>query len=100
MAQPSKSAGSAHHSAQPHGHSHQTQGSGGGDATGAIQSPIEHVVLIIKENHTLDNYFGTFPGVQGTTEPHAPDPEKSDPPHDHAAWLHRNASAPGGARRL
>jgi len=23
---------------------------------------IEHVVIIVKENHTLDNYFGTLPG--------------------------------------
>jgi phospholipase C len=26
---------------------------------------IEHVVLIVEENHTFDNYFGTFPGVDG-----------------------------------
>jgi phospholipase C len=63
-------------------------------------SPIEHVVIIVKENHTFDNYFGTFPGAAGTTKPHAPDPEKSDPPHDHHAWLHRGDPAPGGARRL
>jgi phospholipase C len=87
--------------AQHHGHSHQPQGSGkGARAGGGPSSPIEHVVILVKENHTLDNYFGTFPGVNGTNEPHAPDPEPSDPPHDHAAWLHRNAVAPGGARRL
>lgn len=28
---------------------------------------IEHVVIILKENHTFDNYFGTFPGVDGRT---------------------------------
>jgi phospholipase C len=32
-----------------------------------IQSPIQHVVIIVKENHTFDNYFGTFPGAEGTT---------------------------------
>ena len=26
---------------------------------------IEHIVIIVKENHTLDNYFGTLPGVDG-----------------------------------
>ena len=28
---------------------------------------IQHIVFIICENHTFDNYFGTFPGVDGTT---------------------------------
>lgn len=27
--------------------------------------PIQHVVLIIKENHSFDNSFGSFPGVNG-----------------------------------
>jgi phospholipase C len=22
---------------------------------------VEHVVIVVKENHTFDNYFGTFP---------------------------------------
>src|SRR5262249_3994657 len=26
-------------------------------------SQIKHVVFILKENHTFDNYFGAFPGV-------------------------------------
>jgi phospholipase C len=30
---------------------------------GAI--PIDHVFLIIKENHTFDNYFGSYPGASG-----------------------------------
>lgn len=28
---------------------------------------VEHVVIILKENHTFDNYFGTFPGADGVT---------------------------------
>ena len=28
-------------------------------------SPIEHVVVLMQENHTFDNYFGTFPGADG-----------------------------------
>ena len=30
-------------------------------------SPIQHIVFIIKENHTFDSYFGSFPGVNGAT---------------------------------
>ncbi|HZP62995.1 MAG TPA: choice-of-anchor D domain-containing protein [Terriglobales bacterium] len=29
---------------------------------------IQHFVFIIKENRTFDNYFGTFPGANGTTQ--------------------------------
>jgi len=31
----------------------------------APMTPIEHIVVIMKENHAFDNYFGTFPGVDG-----------------------------------
>ena len=24
-----------------------------------MANPIEHIVIIVKENHTFDNYFGT-----------------------------------------
>jgi len=27
--------------------------------------PIEHFIFIIQENHSFDNYFGTFPGANG-----------------------------------
>lgn len=57
-------------------------------------NPIEHIVIIVKENHTFDNYFGTFPGANGAGNlQHAPDPPKSDPPHDHAAWLQATSHA-------
>jgi phospholipase C len=49
--------------------------------------PVEHVVIIVKENHTFDNYFGTYPGAAGVSLPKAPDPQVADPLHDHAAWL-------------
>src|SRR5690348_9857745 len=29
--------------------------------------PIHHVVIVVKENHTFDNYFGSFPGANGTS---------------------------------
>src|SRR2546428_12340292 len=28
-------------------------------------SPIQHVIVIMKENHAFGNYFGTFPGADG-----------------------------------
>lgn len=31
----------------------------------AARSPIQHIFLIIKENHAFENYFGTFPGADG-----------------------------------
>ena len=38
---------------------------------GALTAPIplKHVVVIVKENHTFDNYFGSFPGAEGTLDP-------------------------------
>jgi phospholipase C len=59
-------------------------------ATGPAQ--IQHVVFIVKENHTFDNYFGTFPGADGVTTGrlsngqvvplgHTPDPLLADIEH-------------------
>ncbi len=31
----------------------------------ASSSPIKHLVYIVQENHSFDNYFGTYPGVNG-----------------------------------
>jgi phospholipase C len=30
-------------------------------------TPIQHVVILIKENHSFDSLFGTFPGANGAT---------------------------------
>lgn len=30
-------------------------------------TPIQHIVFMVKENRTFDNYFGTFPGANGAT---------------------------------
>ena len=60
--------------------------------------PIKHVVVVVKENHTFDNYFGSFPGAEGTTKckkhdgtifdcPRAPDKTDHDPSHAHSAGL-------------
>lgn len=30
-----------------------------------VQGPIQHIIFIVKENHTFDDYFGAFPGANG-----------------------------------
>ncbi|HEY6862301.1 MAG TPA: alkaline phosphatase family protein [Burkholderiales bacterium] len=54
---------------------------------------IEHVVIIVKENHGFDNYFGTFPGADGAALPRSPNPPPHDPNHRHDAWLTRKTTA-------
>ena len=58
-----------------------------------INKPIEHVVIIVKENHGFDNYFGTFPGANGATLSRSPNPPPHDPNHRHDAWLTRKTTA-------
>lgn len=41
----------------------------------------------MQENHTFDNFFGTFPGANGITEPQASNPTRSDFNHGGAATL-------------
>jgi phospholipase C len=63
----------------------------------AVAIPIKHVVVIVKENHTFDNYFGSFPGADGIasiplssgaiTPPHAPDRTPRDLCHLHSCAL-------------
>lgn len=43
--------------------------------------PIEHIVIILRENHSYDNYFGTFPGGKGKTVGRRCEDERQDPPH-------------------
>ena len=67
-----------------------------GDA-GNPGMPIQHVVIIVKENHTFDNYFGSFPGAEGTAQcqtsqgpiapPRAPDAMPRDLDHSHTSAL-------------
>ena len=64
--------------------------------TGPIPQ-IKHVIVIVKENHTFDNYFGSFPGAEGTTQcltskgmipcPQAPDKTTRDLCHEHGCAL-------------
>ncbi len=54
-----------------------------------MASKVEHIVIIVKENRTFDNYFGTFPGANGATLAKAANPPPSDPDHRHQAWMQR-----------
>jgi phospholipase C len=81
---------------------------GSGGSAGTTAMPIEHVIVIIKENHTFDNYFGSFPGAEGTTTckhkdgttfpcPKAPDATTRDLCHSHdCALTDWNAGAMDG----
>ena len=76
-------------------------GDAGADAKDASYDgpmPIKHVIVIVKENHTFDNYFGSFPGAEGTTTANtndrgviqvkeAPDKTPRDMCHEHACAL-------------
>jgi phospholipase C len=56
----------------------------GAAADGALPpltTPIKHVVVIVKENHTFDNYFGSFPGAEGTQTAVYSDGGTFTPPH-------------------
>lgn len=49
--------------------------------SGVAQTPITHVVVIMMENHSFDNMFGTFPNANGTVLSRAPNPLRSDYNH-------------------
>ena len=59
----------------------------------ATTTPIQHTVFIMMENHTFDNFFGSFPGVNGISQPQAPNPVFSDYNHDGPSV---NAAMDGG----
>jgi phospholipase C len=52
---------------------------------GTAITPINHVVIIMMENHTFDNFFGRFPGANGYTLPRQTNPMERDFSHDVAA---------------
>jgi phospholipase C len=54
---------------------------------------IEHVVIIVKENHAFDNYFGTFTGADGVSVGRAENPPQDDPDHKHQTWMDRASDA-------
>jgi phospholipase C len=62
-------------------------------AAGTLTTPISKVIIVMFENHTFDNFFGSFPGANGVQSPPAPNPMMSDINHSHAHYL---ASFNGG----
>jgi phospholipase C len=40
-------------------------GAASAPASPEARTPIEHFVVLMQENHSFDNYFGTFPGADG-----------------------------------
>jgi phospholipase C len=70
---------------------------GKSDSGGDLPTPIKYVVVIVKENHTFDNYFTGFPGAESSTtatlhdgtvieRPRAPDGQLGgDISHSHAS---------------
>src|SRR6266852_5012071 len=55
-----------------------------------MTTPIKQIVIIVKENHTFDNYFGGFPGAKGKAGlAIAANPPPHDPDHKHQTWMAR-----------
>jgi phospholipase C len=65
---------------------------------------IEHIVFIVKENRSFDEYFGTYPGANGATTGklstgqiitlgHTPDPPAHDMGHE---WTDSHSDVDGG----
>lgn len=61
-------------------------------------TPLQHIVLVFKENRSFDHYFGKYPGANGATrgEMHdgtvidlvpAIDPNPVDPGHQNGDWI-------------
>jgi phospholipase C len=57
-------------------------------------TPITNAIIVMFENHTFDNFFGSYPGVNGVVSPAAPDPMWADINHSHCHYL---ASVRNGA---
>src|SRR5260221_11876552 len=55
--------------------------------TATATTPIQHVVIIMQENHSFDSMFGQFPGANGVILPRASNPLRSDFDHSGPASL-------------
>ncbi len=70
--------------------------SGRAAAQTRVTFPIQFVIIIVKENHTFDNYFGQFPGadgartvpVRGVTQPPPRAPDRTTDITHSFAWAH------------
>ena len=85
------------------GSPHPAQAAGAGPPP--TTTPIKHVVIIMKENRSFDEYFGRFPGANGAVSGtmsngqtvalgQTPDPMPNDICHVYSCWL---SSWDGGA---
>jgi phospholipase C len=70
----------------------------------ALRTKIQHVVYILKENRSFDNYFGTFPGADGATSGvistgetilSSDSPDRTPRDHGHA-WEDAHTAIDGG----
>jgi len=70
----------------------------------ALRTNIQHIVFILKENRSFDNYFGTFPGADGASSgvistgefmplQHTPDRTSRDLGHE---WADTHLAIDGG----
>src|SRR5258708_10858596 len=53
----------------------------------AAPAPLRHIVVILRENHSFDNYFGSFPGARGEAGEARCLDEQPDPPHSYRTAL-------------
>jgi len=68
--------------------------SGAQTSTASDSTPIKHLIFIVQENHSFDNYFGTYPGVIGYNQLAAlpQDPNETGSPT--VSPFHLNVSQP------
>jgi phospholipase C len=53
----------------------------------AATTQITHAIVVMFENHTFDNFFGSFPGAEKFQSPPAPNPIAADINHSHCHFL-------------
>jgi len=58
------------------------------------QSKIQHLIFIVQENHSFDNYFGTYPGVNGLSFDTAIPYDPNDTNLGYVRPFHLNVSQP------
>ena len=72
FAWPGGGTGSPRASGSKGGHGSHGGKDGGGQTSPSPQipanAPIKHVVFVVKENRTFNNFFATYPGAEGATE--------------------------------
>jgi phospholipase C len=49
-------------------------------ASASSPSPIQHVIIMVQENRTFNDFFATFPGADGTVSAHVAADPKCNPP--------------------